>query len=80
MKRGFAVLIAGSAIVIFGFSFFALYVSEVLGRMDSPVMQPMDGLDYVVFVMRPSGFIIGIIGVMVQVAGGIVLLADRRRK
>lgn len=80
VKRGFVILIVGSAMVIFGFSFFAWYVSELFDRMDSQVMQPMGGLDYAVFVMRPSGFTIGMIGITIQVAGGTVLFVDRRRK
>lgn len=42
-------------------------------------MRPIGGFDYVVFVIGPFGFIIGMI-VVSQVAGGIILFADRKRK
>ncbi len=80
MKRGFAILIIGSILVLFGFSFFILFLSEWFGKMDSSIMRPIEGFDYAVFVIGRFGFIIGIIGVIIQVIGGVLLFVDRKRK
>lgn len=80
MKRGFVILIIGSFLVIFGFSFFILFMSEWFGKMDAGMMRPIEGFDYAVFVIGRFGFIIGTIGVVIQVIGGIILIVDRKRK
>lgn len=80
MKRGFVILVIGSFLLLFGFSFLILYVSEWFGKIDAPIMRPMEGFDYVVFVIGRFGFMIGIIGVIIQIIGGITLLIDRKRK
>jgi len=78
MKRGFAILIIGSFLVLFGFSFLILYTSEWFGKMDAPIMRPIEGFDYAVFVIGRLGFIIGIIGIVAQVVGGAILFLDRK--
>jgi hypothetical protein len=79
MKRGFVILIIGSFLVIFGFSFLILYTSEWFGKMDAGMMRPVEGFDYAVFIIDRFGFIIGIIGVIIQAVGGIVLFVDRKK-
>lgn len=79
MKRGFTILIVGSFLVLFGFSFMILYVSEWFGKMDAPVMHTIEGFDYVVFVIGRFGLILGIIGISIQTSGGIILFIDRKR-
>jgi len=80
MKRGFLILIIGSFLVLFGFSFLILYLSEWFVKTDATIMRPIEGFDYAVYVMGPFGFIIGIIGVIIQVIGGVLLFVDRKRK
>ncbi|MBI5147288.1 MAG: hypothetical protein HZA84_08780 [Thaumarchaeota archaeon] len=77
MKRGFVILIIGSVLVLFGFSFLILH-DEGFGKMDTTIMQPIEGFDYAVFVIGRFGFIIGIVGVIIQVVGGVILFLDRR--
>lgn len=80
MKRGFLILIIGSFLVLFGFSFFVLYISEWFTKTDAPIMRPIEGFDYVVYVIGQFGFVIGIIGVITQVVGGVSLFVDKKRK
>ncbi len=80
MKRGFLVLIIGSFLVLFGFSFFILFVSDEFVKMDTAIMQSIEGFDYAVFVIGRFGFMIGIIGIIIQVVGGVILFLDRKNR
>ncbi|MGI0040991.1 MAG: hypothetical protein ACRD94_03395 [Nitrosopumilaceae archaeon] len=79
MKRGFIILIAGCFLVLVGFSVVIVYVSEWFGKMDAPIMRPIEGFDYVVIAILPYSFSIGIIGIVVQSVGGIILFLDRKK-
>ena len=78
VKRGFLILIVGCFLVLFGFSFFILYVTEWFGKMDAPIMQPREGFDYIVFIFGRSGFLIGIFGIVIQAIGGVILYFDKK--
>lgn len=79
MKRGFIILIVGCFLVLFGFLFFILFLTEWFGKMDAPIMQPREGFDYIVFIFGPYGFLIGIIGIVIQAVGGMILYLDKRK-
>ena len=65
--------------VLVGFSVVIVYVSEWFGKIDAPIMRPVEGFDYVVISILPYSFSIGIIGIVVQSVGGIILFLDRKK-
>ena len=70
-------IIIGIALMIEGFSSF-LYSSFVMfSPTEPPMMRPIEGIDYVLFMYKQAFLFSGIIGIFVTVAG--IILWKKRK-
>ena len=73
-------IVIGISIVIEGFwgSFYSSYV--LFPSSEPPMMRPIEGMNYVLFVYRQAFLYSGIIGVFVTITGIILFCKERSRK